>query len=571
MSVSVLYVRQFVPQELDVSDFQQLQPLYQDLLDRSLASPDDLKRWLIDYSELDSIVDEHGARRYIDKSCHTDDPEIAKAYLHFVEQIEPKVKPLAFALRKKFLECPHRASLAEPQYRTLAKHWQAEVDLYRDENVALEVEATKLVSQYDETCGAMEVEFRGETFTPQQMARFIEEPDRVTRREAWEAVTRRRLQDREKIDALYDQLLPLRTRIATNAGLGNYRDWVWKAYKRFDYTPDQCRQFADAIEEVCVPIVRGLDDERVQKLSLDTLRPWDRSCDVLGRPPLRPFDPGDIDGFVEKTHSIFCRINPALAEDFDILRRRGNLDLDSRRGKQPGGYQSTLNECREPFIFMNAAGLHRDVETLLHEGGHAFHALAARDEPLVFLRSAPMEFCEVASMAMELFANDHLDVFYADGERARAVRSHLEGIVRFLPFMATIDQFQHWVWLNPAHTRDQRTSAWLALLERFASRIDWTGWEDARDSAWQEKLHLFHAPFYYIEYGIAQLGALQLWMKSRTDPLAALNGYRAALKLGGTRSLPELFAAAGIQFDFSLRTLRPLMHAVQEELASLPA
>jgi len=305
-------------------------------------------------------------------------------------------------------------------------------------------------------------------------------------------------------------------------------------------------------------------------MGVTALRPWDTAVDPKNRPALAPFTQQETAAFVQKTKGIFERMSPALAEDFDSLRRRNNLDLESRKGKQPGGYQCSLEEAREPFIFMNAAGLQRDVETLLHEGGHAFHCLAARDEELVFLRSAPMEFCEVASMAMELLGANYFDVFYDSAGAARAKRSLLEGIIKFLPWMATIDSFQHWLYTHPGHTREERTAEWLRLVERFGSKLDWSGYEAIRATSWQKQLHLFHAPFYYIEYGIAQLGALQLWVKSLRDTHAAVANYRAALKLGGTRTLPELFAAAGIVFDFSERTLRPLIDAIGEELAGLP-
>jgi oligoendopeptidase F len=320
-----------------------------------------------------------------------------------------------------------------------------------------------------------------------------------------------------------------------------------------------------------VPVVAELDRQRREDLKLDELRPWDLSVDPKNRPPLRPFKEDETSAFIDKTRTIFERMSPELRDDFESLRSNKNLDLESRKGKQPGGYQMSLEESRQPFIFMNAAGLQRDVETLLHEGGHAFHFIAATVEPLVFLRSAPMEFCEVASMSMELLGSEHFDIFYTDGaDAARAKRTLLEGIIRILPWIATIDSFQHWLYTQPGHTRGERTEQWLHLLDRFSSKVDWRGYEDVRASSWQRQLHLFHAPFYYIEYGIAQLGALQLWMKSKEDPRRALANYRNALKLGGTRPLPELFKAAGIQFDFSEKTLRPLMDAVQEDLEQLP-
>jgi oligoendopeptidase F len=564
------YPRRFVPAELDPSDFSQLEKIYRELLDRPIASVDQLQTWLANYSELASVVDEYGSRRYIDKSCHTDDAEIKKRYLHFVEEIEPRVKPLAFELQKKYLQSPHREKMDRKRYGVLDRKWQADVEIFRQENVPIETEVTRKVTEFDEINGRMTVTLGGKELTLQQAARFLEDPNRPARQEAWEAMTRRRLADAEAIEAIFDATLPLRQTIAQNAGLSDYRAFQWKANKRFDYSPEDCLRFADAIATTCVPVVRRLDEQRASDLKLEKLRPWDMGVDPQSRPPLRPFEEDKIEEFVGKTREIFNRLSPALAGDFDQLRTRGNLDLQSRKGKQPGGYLMPLEESRQPFIFMNAAGLQRDVETLLHEGGHAFHHLAAANEELVFLRSAPMEFCEVASMSMELLGSEHLGVFYTAADAARARRTLIEGIIRFLPWMAIIDSFQHWIYTHPTHTRAERTAHWLSLLDRFSSKTDWTGWENSRASLWQRQGHLFHAPFYYIEYGIAQLGALQLWMKSRQDPRAALSNYRAALALGGTRPLPQLFSAAGIVFDFTQKTLGPVMNAMEQELEDLP-
>jgi oligoendopeptidase F len=321
-----------------------------------------------------------------------------------------------------------------------------------------------------------------------------------------------------------------------------------------------------------VPVVKQLDARRKAELKINSLRPWDLSVDPQNRAPLEPFKEDQANIFIDKTKEIFQRLSPELADEFESLRRNQNLDLQSRKGKQPGGYQSSLEESKQPFIFMNAAGLQRDVEVLLHEGGHAFHHLAAAPvEPLVFLRSAPMEFCEVASMSMEMLGSEHFDVFYNDADAARARRMLIEGIIRFFPWMATIDTFQHWLYTHPGHSREQRTDQWLTILDRFGGSTDWTGYENIRQSSWQRQLHLYHNPFYYVEYGIAQLGALQLWLKARQDPNRALSNYRAALKLGGTRPLPDLFSAAGIRFDFSQNMLGPLMNALAEELTNLPA
>jgi oligoendopeptidase F len=563
-------VRHFVPVEVNFADFSRIQPLYRTLLDRTLESTGDLERWLKDFSELSSAVDEYGARLYIDKSCHTDDAEIEKRFMHFVEQVEPQIKPLYFEMQKKFLASPAVSLLDEKRYGILIRKWRADVEIFTPENIPLETELVRLTNEYDKLNGAMTVVFEGKERTLQQMARYGEQTDRGLRQRAWELVTNRRMRDREAVEHVFDQQLALRTKMAANLGLPSYRDYIWKAYKRFDYTPEQCLQFADAIAVACVPLVKKLDAERQEDLALASLRPWDTSVDPKNRLPLEPFKDGQTTEFVDRTKAIFERLSPELANEFESLRTNKNLDLDSRKGKQPGGYQSSLEESRQPFIFMNAAGLQRDVETLLHEGGHAFHSLAAKDEDLVFLRSAPMEFCEVASMAMELLGAEHFDIFYTPANAARARRTMIEGIIRFFPWMATIDSFQHWLYQNPGHTRQQRTAEWLRLSNRFSGNVDWAGFEAVRESNWQRQLHLFHSPFYYIEYGIAQIGALQIWLKSKEDPRRALANYRAALKLGGTKPLPELFAAAGIRFDFSERTLKPLMNALAEELASLP-
>ncbi|HEU5395931.1 MAG TPA: M3 family metallopeptidase, partial [Verrucomicrobiae bacterium] len=258
-----------------------------------------------------------------------------------------------------------------------------------------------------------------------------------------------------------------------------------------------------------------------------------------------------------------------LAAGFRQMQDLRLLDLDNRKGKAPGGYQSTLNEARVPFIFMNAVGVQRDVETILHEAGHAFHALATRQEDLYPYRHAPIEFCEVASMSMELLGNEFLGEFYAAGDLHRALKTHLEGIIGFFPWMATVDAFQHWIYTHPEHTRAERKAAYRELMDRFGGNTDWSGWEEARAYSWHRQLHIFLHPFYYVEYGIAQLGALQVWANSRRDKAKALNDYKKALALGGSRPLPELFAAAGCRFDFSRDTIRPLIELARAEWGRL--
>jgi len=572
--MTTLPARTFVPTEFDPSRFEQLEPLFQQLIDRPIDATDDLEQWLADFSETLCAIYEYRSRLNIEYSCHTDDEEREKAFMHFVENIAPKLQPLYFQLQSKYINSAFRSGVETTvRMKQLGKEWQADVDLYRDENVPIFTKITKLTTEYDKLCGAMTVEFDGKTLTLQQLNRYLEEPDRAVREKAWRLTAQTRLAHRERFDSIYDQQIAHRQTVAANADCDSFIDYSWRSKYRFDYTPDDCEQYAASMEKLVMPLIDKITAERKRTLGVDVLRPWDTSVDPHNRPALRPFDEDKVEQFVAKTRTVFDRIDPRLGEQFGQLRFGRNLDLGSRKGKRPGGYQAALEETREPFIFMNAAGVQRDVETMLHEGGHAFHFIAAAEaEPLIFLRHAPLEFCEVASMSMELLGDEHLGVFYADeADAARAVRVHLEGIVKVLPWIATIDQFQHWIYANPTHTREQRTAHWLSLMERFGSKhIDWTGCEDARAAMWHRQLHLYHAPFYYIEYGIAQLGALQIWLNYQQDRKQALGQLLEAFELGGTRPLPELFETAGIRFGFDAATIQPLVEAIETELDKLP-
>jgi oligoendopeptidase F len=430
--------------------------------------------------------------------------------------------------------------------------------------VPLETEDSKLGQQYQKLIGSLTVNFRGEERTLVQMGRYQEETDRAVRQETWELVAKRRMQETDKLDDIFDSLVKLRTQIARNAGFENYRDFVFCQKGRFDYTPKDCYQFHESVEKEIMPAVRRIQAERRRQLGLETLRPWDLAVDSQNRPPLNPFK--DVNQMVARTQEIFNQLDPELAGGFQEMQDLKLLDLDNRKGKAPGGYQSTLSEARVPFIFMNAVGVQRDVETILHEAGHAFHALATQQEDLYAYRGSPIEFCEVASMSMELLGNEFLEQFYAPAEANRARRVHLEGIIGFFPWMATVDAFQHWIYTHPDHTRVERRAAWIDLMNRFGGEVDWTGWEEARASVWHRQLHIFLYPFYYVEYGIAQLGALQVWANSKKNKVEALQNYKKALKLGGSRPLPELFAAAGCRFQFDSATIKPLIQLAQTEL-----
>ena len=553
--------RRFVPVTIDWSDWNQIAPLFDALAARPL---DDMPGWLLDWGELTAALDEEAARRYIAMTCHTDDPDAEKAYLQFVEQIEPQLKPRQFALCQRYIAHP----LTETRYAVFNRDVAVTVELFREQNIPLETEEAKLGQQYQKQSGSLTVQFRGEEKTLTQMGRYLEEPDRPLRQEVWQLVTNRRLQEKETFESLFDQLLQLRLQIAANTGCASYLDYAFRQKRRFDYTVADCRQFHTAVETEVMPLLRQLQADRARQLGLPALRPWDLAVDPLNRSPLRPFD--NVEKLSLGCQEIFDRVDPVLGAGYRGMRERKLLDLDNRKGKAPGGYQYSLSESRLPFIFMNAIGVQRDVETLLHEGGHAFHALESQNEDLYAYRNnVPMEFAEVASMSMELLGHEHVEVFYPAAEANRARRTHLEQIISILPWIATVDAFQIWIYEHPTHTRAERAQAWRSLLDRFGGNVDWTGYEDARTHLWHRQLHIFLSPLYYVEYGIAQLGALQVWANARRDRAKAVRDYRQALALGGSRPLPELFATAGCRFDFSAATIRPLMEMVREELSQL--
>jgi oligoendopeptidase F len=561
--------RRFLPPDLTLDKWDTIAPFFDRLESAANAatSPSALEQWLLTWSELNAALDEEGSRRYIAMTCHTDNVDAEKAYLDFVENIEPQIKPRQFRLNQIYLAHPHRPALPRPRYLVFDRDVENQVKLYRDENVPLETEDAKLGQQYQKLTGSLTVQFRGEEKTLVQMSRYQEETDRALRQEAWELVAKRRLQEAGNFDDIFDKLITLRGQIAANAGFANYRDYAFLRMGRFDYTPQDCEAFHTAVEKHIMPLLRELNAERRAQLKLPALRPWDLAVDPLNRPPLRPFETSDR--LVSSAQRIFNQLDPQLGADFQLMQDKRLLDLDNRKGKAPGGYQCNLSESRLPFIFMNAVGIQRDVETLLHEAGHAFHALATKDEDFYAYRSAPIEFAEVASMSMELLGNEHLEEYYSPADANRARRNHLEGIIGIFAWIAAVDAFQHWIYTHPGHTRAQRSQAWLALMERFSGDVDWSGYEAARANMWHRQLHIFLNPFYYIEYGIAQLGALQVWANARNNKPAALRAYRDGLALGGSRPLPELFKVAGCQFAFDAGTIAPLVDALRHDLKQL--
>jgi oligoendopeptidase F len=572
----------FVPAVIDCTRWESIEPLARALLDRPVATRGELEDWLVDRGELEAAIAEAGNLLYINMTCDTEDTAAQAAYAAFIESIPPRYKPLSFELDRRQVDLSARLSLpALPgeRYQVLTRGVKVEAELFRAENVPIQTELALLSQKYDQISGAMSVTFEGQERTLPQMARYQEVTDRKVREAAWRAVADRRLKDRDAFDEIYDTMITLRHKVAVNAGFRDYTGYAFKEKHRFDYGERECRAFHEACEKAVVPMVRRLNAKRKSLLGVDTLRPWDLSVDVKGRPPLRPFEGGrDLQS---KSVEVMRRLDPRLGAMLAAMGDGSNtkgvktgecLDLDSRKGKAPGGYQSMLDRQRVPFIFMNAAGMSNDVTIMLHEAGHAFHSVLAKNEPLLAYRSAPIEFCEVASMSMEMLTLPQMDVIYPDADDlARARRQQLLRAVTILPWIAQIDAFQFWVYANPTHTREQRIHAWLDLDQRLGGAVDWSGLEAVRESLWHRQLHLFSVPFYYIEYGIAQLGALQLWLLSlEQSPAKAVDLYLHAMALGGSRPLPQLFEAAGLRFDFGSDTVKRLTDRVEAELDKLP-
>jgi oligoendopeptidase F len=572
----------FVPVSLDCTRPAQIEPLFADLQRRPVRTRDELATWILDRGELDAALSECQAELYIAMTCRTSDEGAQAAYASFVETIPPFVKPLAFELDRRQVELASALKPDERRFGVLMRDVRAEVELFRAANVPIQTELSRLSQRYDQVAGAQTVTFDGREQTFPQMARYQEQTDRSIREAAWRAVASRRLQDSEAIEEIFDRMVALRDTVARNAGCPNFVAYAFKEKHRFDYGVRECEAFHRACEEAVVPFCRRLEASRRRTLRVDALRPWDLAVDVHGRAPLRPFEGGRdmMSKAVRAFELLDPRLGAMLAELGDGSEARGAdggacVDLDSRPGKAPGGYQYMRDRSRTPFIFMNAAGLYRDVSTMVHEAGHAFHSMLTTGEPLLAYRHAPIEFCEVASMSMELLTLPHMGdtrSFYPAPEAlARATRLQIERAVTLLPWIATIDAFQHWLYTHPAHTRAERERAWLALDERFGSSVSWDGIERSRATMWQRQPHLFGSPFYYIEYGIAQLGALQLWLISlERGERAAVDLYIRGLSQGGSRPLPELFEAAGLTFDFGPETVRRLVDRAEQELAKLP-
>ena len=563
----------FIPEDFDASSWENIEPYVNDLIQRNLSCSSCLEKLISDSSNLAEHISETGALLYIGMTCDTENETKKNDFLNFVENVRPKLSKFSDKLNRRIAEHPSVGDLPD-RYDLMIRGIKSDIDIFREENIPLGVEQTKLVTKAQGITGGMTVEFEGEERTFPEMKGFLESNNRSVREKAWKSMVSRWMNDSEELSEIFDELIKIRHEIAKNAGFDSYTNYMFKAMHRFDYTVEDCLTFHNSIEKVCMPIVREINEKRRSSFNLEILSPWDvneksgSGPDIEGKNPLRPFD--NVDEMVQKLSELFHKMSRDLGNKFDKLVEMDTLDLETRKGKAPGGYQYYLEKSRVPFIFMNAAGLQGDLETMIHESGHAFHSLYCGHLDLIDERNYPIEFAEVASMSMELLTQDEWKIFYDnDDEVNRAILSHLEGVVFLLPWIATIDAFQHWIYANPNHTREERTEYWLSLRDRFGSKMDWKDNEDFRELSWQQQGHLFGVPFYYIEYGIAQLGALQLWQTHRKSPEKALKDYENAMKLGNTKILPELFAAAELKLGFDEKHVDSLINEVKTAMAEV--
>ena len=561
--------RKLLPSDYTVTDWNGLEPFFKELIDRAITNKAELEGWMADLSELEAVVSEDACWRQIKMTCDTTDKSLEEAFTYFCMEIQPKLQYYADALNKKLVNCPFTADLDQAAYHTYLRSVKKSIELFREENIPILAELSVLQQQYGTIAGKMTVEVEGKEYTLQQAAKFLENSDRKVREAVYYKIQERRKQDEQPMHDLYSSLIAKRHQIAINAGFENYRDYKFKELGRFDYTKEDCFQFHDAVKQYVLPLVNEIYNRKKQKLALDTLKPWDTEAEPAGIAPLKPFTTGEE--LYEKTVKCFDQLNPFFADCLRKMKEMNHFDLESRKGKAPGGYNCPLAESGAPFIFMNAAGQMSDVTTMVHEGGHAVHSFLAHPLKLSAFKEYPMEIAEVASMAMELFSMDHWQAFFEnEADLKRAKEHQLERTITIFPWIAIIDQFQHWVYEHPQHTVEERTSEWMRILNEFStSSIDYTGLDEFRKIGWQRQLHLFEVPFYYIEYGIAQLGAIGLWMQYKQNPDNALENYMNALSLGGTKTLPELYKAAGLEFNLTPAYIKTLMEFVKTEMDQL--
>ena len=560
--------RNYIPQNL-VINWENLAPIFDELKHRSINSTTELEQWLRNKSELEAALEEDFAWRYIKMSCDTANEQLVKDFQYFATEIEPKIAPIANELNKKLVENAFVNELDQQKYFVYLRGVRKALALFREENIPLFTELQVKQQQYQGITGAMSVTLNGQEYTLEQASNFLKDTDRNVRQNAWETIQKRRLADKDTLNILFDELIKLRHQAALNAGFENYRDYMFQALGRFDYTPKDCYDFAEAIEKEIVPILKEQASKRKEALQLSALKPWDLEVSTSGKPALKPFQNGA--DLIDKSIACFNQIDSSLGEKLAIMKANHLFDVESRMGKAPGGYNYPLAETGAPFIFMNSANSLRDLTTMVHEGGHAIHTFLTANLELNDFKHCPSEVAELASMSMELISMDQWSVYFdKEEDLIRAKKEQLVDVLKTLPWVAVIDQFQHWIYTNPNHNAADREAAFKQIYNRFgAGFANWDEHEAQFGNVWQKQLHLFEVPFYYIEYAIAQLGAIAVWKNYKEDKQKGLQQYLDALALGYTKPMNEIYETAGIKFDFSADYIKDLAGFVKEELEKL--
>jgi oligoendopeptidase F len=561
--------RRFLPDDLIIDSWDVLKPFFENLKNREFNTVEDISEWLLDRSELEAVLEEDAAWRYIKMNIDTTNQELAESFNFFIQEIQPNAAPYDDVFNKKLVSSSILEQLDKNKYSIYLRQIQNDIKIFREENIPLFTELRTEEQKYGSVCSLMTIEIDGKEITLPQASNYLKQTDRAKREEVYLKLKNRRLQDRDPLNELFNTLVKLRHKVALNAGFSNYRDYKFVELGRFDYTVKDCYDFHESIATEVLALANQIDLNKKEALGYGSLKPWDTEVDVSGKPPLKPFTDGDE--LLDKTIQCFYRIHPYFGQCLETMKIMGYLDLDSKKGKAPGGFNYPLYEIGVPFIYMNAAGSMRDVVTMVHEGGHAIHSFLNRDLEITAFKNVPSEVAELASMGMELISMDFWDSFFENvDELKRAKREQLEKVISVLPWVAAIDYFQHWIYENPDHSVAEREIQWNHINKKFGSSIiDWSGHEDSRTYLWQKQLHLFEVPFYYIEYGMAQLGAIALWKNFKQNPEKSIEQYMAALKLGYTTSIGEIYRTAGIKFDFSNEYVRDLIIFVKEELKKL--
>ena len=568
ISIPTRPIRKFVPEDLIIDSWDKIKSLFDNLVEREISSASELEKWMLDQSELSAVLEEDMAWRYIKMNIDTTDKELGERFSFWIKEISPNTAPYSHKLNVKLLESPFLKELDQEKYRIYLRSVKKQIEIFRKENIPLFTIMEEKQQEYGAISAKMSIEVDGEKMTMQKAAQLLKSTDRVKREEVYNKISTRRLQDEKALDDLFDELIALRQEIAKNAGFDNYRDYMFAAMGRFDYTPKDCFNFHDTIAQEIVPIINSFEQKRKDKLGYTSYKPWDTAVDVDGLAPLKPFEGGTE--LTDLSVECFNRLRPYFGECLSTMKGMKHLDLESKNGKAPGGFMYPLYEIGVPFIYMNAVGSQRDLVTMVHEGGHAVHSFLSRDLAMTEFKSTPSEVAELASMAMELLSMDHWDVFYNDAaDLKRAKLEQLEKALETLPWVASIDKFQHWIYTTE-HTAKQRKEKWLSISAELGNQIiDWKGNENVHANLWQKQLHLYEVPFYYIEYGMAQLGAMAMWRSYKQLGEQGLDNYMDALKLGYTKTIGEIYETAGIKFDFSASYVKELADFIKDELEKL--